>query len=63
MWKRLSAEKFLIHNLLMMIIAWTAASFNFYLLNFLIKYMPGDIFFNSTVSGLSAIALLIQGRL
>lgn len=47
----------------MMILCWVSGSFSFYLLNFLIKYMPGDIYFNSMVSGLSAIALLIEGKL
>ena len=61
--EKLTSEKNLIHNLLMMIMAWVAGSFSFYLLNFLIKYMPGDIYYNSMVSGLSAIALLIEGKL
>ena len=45
----------------MMIIVWVSSSFTFYLFNFLIKYMPGDIYFNSVVSGLSASAMLLQG--
>jgi hypothetical protein len=45
----------------MMIIVWVAASFTFYLLNFLVKYMPGDIYFNSVISGLSCVAMLIEG--
>ena len=47
----------------MMIIVWFSSSFTFYLLNFLVKYMPGDIYFNSVVSGLSAVAMLIEGKL
>eukprot|EP00347_Sterkiella_histriomuscorum_P001230 403372829 len=61
--QKLTSERNLLHNLSMMIMSWVAGSFSFYLLNFLIKYMPGDIFFNSMVSGLSAIALLIEGKL
>jgi len=49
--------------MLMMIIIWIAASFIFFLLGFLVKYMPGDIYFNSIISGLSAIAMLLQGNL
>jgi MFS family permease len=45
----------------MMILVWVAASFTFYLLNFLVKYMPGDIYFNSIISGLSCVAMLIEG--
>lgn len=44
-----------------MILSWISASFTFYLFNFMIKYMPGDIYFNSIVSGLSAGAMLTQG--
>jgi hypothetical protein len=51
------------HNLIMMIVSWVAASFSFYLLNFFIKYMPGDIYINSIISGCSAFALLIEGKL
>ena len=61
--KRLTSEKNLIYNLFMMILCWTASSFSFYLINFLIKYMPGDIYFNSVVSGMAAVALLIEGKL
>jgi MFS family permease len=59
----LFSDKLLIHNLGMMIIVWFSSSFTFYLLNFLVKYMPGDIYFNSVVSGLSAVAMLIEGKL
>lgn len=46
-----------------MILVWVSSSFTFYLLNFLVKYMPGDIYINSVISGLSAFALLIEGTL
>jgi hypothetical protein len=45
----------------MMILVWVSAGFTFYLLNFLVKYMPGDIYFNSIISGLSCFAMLIEG--
>lgn len=63
MWQNITSDKVLIHNLLMMIIVWIAASFIFFLFGFLVKYMPGDIYFNSVISGLSAIAMLAQGKL
>lgn len=47
----------------MMVIVWVSSSFTFYLFNFFIKYMPGDIYFNSIVSGLSAGAMLLQSLL
>lgn len=46
-----------------MILVWFSSSFTFYLLNFLVKYMPGDIYFNSVVSGLSCIVMLFEGKL
>ena len=49
-------------NLCMMIVAWIAASYTFNLLNFFVKYMPGDIYFNNILAGLSCFALLIQGK-
>lgn len=52
-------DKNVLFNIVMMIIVWTSSSFTFYLFNFLIKYMPGDIYFNSIVSGFSAGALII----
>jgi hypothetical protein len=51
----------LVRNIGLMIMVWVSSSFTFYLLNFMIKYMPGDIYFNSIVSGLSAAAMLTQG--
>ncbi len=55
----MKAEKNLLHNISLMIMVWVSSSFTFYLLNFMIKYMPGDIYFNSIVSGLSAGAMLL----
>lgn len=45
-------------NICMMVMVWVASSLTFYIFNFLIKYMPGDIYFNSIVSGFSAAALI-----
>lgn len=50
------------HNLIIMIISWTAASFCFILVNFFVKYMPGDIYVNQVISGCSAFVLLIEYR-
>lgn len=51
----------LLYNLVLMLVAWCGASFTFYLLNFFIKYMPGDIYINSIVSGFSCFAMLLEG--
>lgn len=61
--KRIFSDHLLIVNLVMMIFVWFSSSFTFYLLNFLVKYMPGDIYFNSIISGLSAVVMLFEGQL
>ena len=47
----------------MMNLVWISGSFIFFLLGFLVKYMPGDIYFNSVTSGLSAFAMLGEGKI
>lgn len=37
-------------NLFIMVLAWSASSFCFYILGFYIKYIPGDVFFNIIVT-------------
>ena len=63
LFKKIFGDKLLIYNLALMIFVWVSASFSFYLLNFLVKYMPGDIYFNSIISGLSCAAMLIEGQM
>jgi MFS family permease len=58
---RIFSDRVLIWNLSMMILVWVASSFTFFLLSFLVKYMPGDIYFNSIVSGLSCSVMLVEG--
>jgi hypothetical protein len=36
-------------NLFIMMMAWSASSFCFYILGFYIKYIPGDIFMNTII--------------
>lgn len=57
----LKSDKMLVYNLFLMLLCWGSASFTFYLLNFFIKYMPGDIYINSIVSGLSCFGVLAEG--
>ena len=40
-------------NLLIFIYLFCAASFNYYLLNFFLKYLKGDVFTNSAVSSIA----------
>ena len=49
-------------NLLVFIYLMSAASFDFYLINFYLKYIPGNVFVNTIVSSLSSgISCFISG--
>jgi len=48
-------------NLAILLCMWSASSFNIYLLNFVTKYLGGDIFVNSLVTSLSDIPFAIAG--
>jgi hypothetical protein len=49
-------------NLLVMNVAWSAASFSFYMVNYYLKYLPGDMFSNVIIAGVSeAIINIISG--
>jgi hypothetical protein len=43
-------------NLLVMALSWTSGSFNSFLICFLLKYFPGDIYVNTLTSASSDIA-------
>lgn len=40
-------------NLLVMTIIWTASGFTYYLLEFYVKYFPGNVFFNKALFGVA----------
>jgi hypothetical protein len=46
-------------NLILLTIIWTVASFNYYLINFELKYINGDIFNNFMISSASEIVSFI----
>lgn len=48
-------------NLIIMVAVWIASSFNFYLINFQLKYIPGNVFLNTFVSALSELPAIILG--
>ena len=49
-------------NLLVFVYLFTAASFDFYLINFYLKYIPGNVFTNTIVASVSSsIASFISG--
>jgi MFS transporter, OCT family, solute carrier family 22 (organic cation transporter), member 4/5 len=46
-------------NLSIMTCVWLTGSFNYYLVSFLLKYFPGSIYHNSTLSGISEVVSII----
>ena len=51
-------------NMMMMTAVWTITCFDYYTIGFFMKYVKGDIYTNSLVSGLSMIpALLVSVNL
>ena len=53
------SNKTLLVNLILMTAMWTASSFDYYLITFFLKYIPGNIFVNTSISSLSEIAAYI----
>ena len=43
-------------NLVLMCVFWTASSFNYYLMTFFLKYIPGNLFVNTSIASLSEIS-------
>jgi MFS family permease len=58
---RLKGDRKSMLNLFLMIQCWIVSAFTFYLICFFVKYMPGDIYVNQSVSNLSAIFYLFTG--
>ena len=42
-------------NLILMAVFWTASSFNYYIITFYLKYIPGNIFVNTSLSCIAEI--------
>jgi hypothetical protein len=51
------------YNLIILLFAWIASSFNVYLLNYILKYLPGDIFVNAITTNSADIPIVIMGGL
>lgn len=43
-------------NIILMSLSWLASSFNYYMVGFLLKYFPGSIYVNGSISSLSELA-------
>jgi OCT family organic cation transporter-like MFS transporter 4/5 len=48
-------------NLLVMVFLWTASSFDYYMINFQLKYIRGDIFINTGASSFSEVFAYFLG--
>lgn len=48
-------------NLCILVVVWTASAFNYYLINFKLKSINGDVFINTTVASASEIVAYIVG--
>lgn len=47
------------YNLGLMIVCWVSTSFTYFLVIFLVKYLPGSLYMNQLVSGFSVLGYLI----
>ena len=48
-------------NLIIMVLVWIASSFNYFLINFQMKYFEGNIFLNCSISSASEIVAYLLG--
>ena len=51
-------NKYNMINLALMMLCWIASVFTFFTLIFYVKYLPGDLFTNTSLAGLSAFMYL-----
>jgi len=58
--KNLLKNKIYLVNLLSLNLAWSAASFTYYMVGFYIKYIPGDIYTNVIVAGIAEALITLQ---
>lgn len=47
------SNKVILLNLIIMIILWSVTSLNYYLITYYMKYVPGNIFVNTSISTIS----------
>jgi hypothetical protein len=52
-------NKEMFYNLGLMIVCWMSTSFTYFLVIFLVKYLPGNLFMNQLVSAFSCIGYLV----
>jgi hypothetical protein len=47
-------------NIILMSLCWLTCSFNYYMVGFLLKYFPGSIYVNGSISSLSEVAATLS---
>jgi OCT family organic cation transporter-like MFS transporter 3 len=56
------SNKIILFNLILMVILWSVSSLDYYLITFFMKYVPGNLYVNTTVSTISElIAYIFSG--
>ena len=56
------SNKIILLNLILMVILWSVSSLNYYLITFFMKYIPGNLYVNTSVSTISElIAYVFSG--
>ena len=50
-------------NIILMSLCWLTTSFNYYMVGFLLKYFPGSIYVNGSISALSEVAATLSAGL
>ena len=58
----LCGNKIMLLNLILMTTFWTASSFSYYMITFFLKYIPGNIYVNTSLSAIAEIiAYVVSG--
>ena len=62
--KNLIKDRTMFINLMVLLFLWVASAFDYYLINFQLKYIEGDIYLNTIVSSVSEVtAYIVSGAL
>ena len=56
---RLCRDKDAFYNLGLMMVCWISTTFTYYIVIFLVKYLPGSLYVNQIVSGFSVLGFLV----
>ena len=57
--RKILEDKESMYNLSLMVVCWVSTTFTYFIVIFLVKYLPGNLYMNQVVSGFSVIGYLI----